>query len=79
LDKFGKRKSEDDEEDEEEKSTYVERTKRSATIQVAESCDMLCVPRDQFKNIFLKLIQKELDAKLRVLMCLPYFDDMDPF
>ena len=59
--------------------SYYERTKRSATIQVAESADMLAIPRERFKDILLSLIQRELDVKIKVLMCLPFFEKMEPF
>lgn len=60
-------------------ASYFERTKRAATIQVAESADMLAIPRERFKDILLSLIQKELDVKLKVLMCLPFFEKSEPF
>ena len=63
----------------EESRKYFERTKRSASVQVAESVDLLCIPRDRFKNILLALIQQELDLKLKVLQSLPFFDKVEPF
>jgi len=46
--------------------------KRTAIIEVAESCDLLCIKRDQFQSIFLNLVEKELDAKLKVLLEIPF-------
>jgi len=54
-------------------SNYKERSKRAATIQVVESCDLLCIPRSHFQKIFLKFLQKDLDAKIQILLCLPFF------
>lgn len=54
-------------------TNYKERSKRAATIQVVESCDLLCIPRSHFQKIFLKFLQKDLDAKIQVLLCLPFF------
>jgi len=62
-----------EEEKNKENNIYQERSRRGATVEVAESVDLLCVPRDTFKDIFLNLIQKELDSKLKLLMTLPFF------
>ena len=63
----------------EEGRNYFERTKRSASVQVAESVDLLSIPRDRFKQILLTLIQDELDLKLKVLLKLPFFEKIEPF
>jgi len=54
-------------------SNFKERTKRTATIEVVESCDVVCIPRHQFQRVFLQYIQKELDSKIRILLDLPFF------
>lgn len=63
----------------EEGKKYFERTKRLATIEVAESTDALCIPRERFKEILLNLIQKELDVKLKALLNIPFFEKIEPF
>ena len=52
---------------------FKERTKRSATIEVVESCDVVCIPRHHFQRVFLQYIQKELDSKIKILLELPFF------
>lgn len=51
-----------------------ERTRRSATIEVMESAEMLMLDRKAFKRILMTLMQADLDDKLQVLLHLPYFD-----
>ena len=46
---------------------------------MAESADLLCIPRERFKDILLSLIQKELDVKLKVLLIIPFFEKVEPF
>lgn len=67
-----------DVEDDDEKK-YFERSRRSASIQTAESSDLLCIPRDKFRAIILQLIQKELDIKLKILLSIPFFGKLEPF
>jgi CRP-like cAMP-binding protein len=55
-----------------------ERTKRSATIEVLESAEMLTLDRQAFKRILMSLMQTDLSDKLHVLMHLPYFE-VSPF
>lgn len=51
---------------------FKERFRRAATIEVSETCDLLCIPRKDYQSIFLNLIQRDLDQKLRVLVGLPF-------
>lgn len=75
----GKSTSQQPQGNQEKPANYFERTKRAASIQIAESADLLAIPRDKFKEILLTMIQKELDVKLKVLQCLPFFHHMEPF
>lgn len=58
----------------EESEARDERTKRSATVEVLESAEMLMLDRSAFKRVLMSLMQSDLDDKLHVLMFLPYFD-----
>eukprot|EP01017_Pseudomicrothorax_dubius_P017296 TRINITY_DN19565_c0_g1_i1.p1 TRINITY_DN19565_c0_g1~~TRINITY_DN19565_c0_g1_i1.p1 ORF type:complete len:687 (+),score=110.64 TRINITY_DN19565_c0_g1_i1:79-2139(+) len=62
-----------------ETAGYQERTKRAATIEAAEDCHFLMLPRDQFKEILMTQIQAELDSKLKVLLCIPFLENSTPF
>jgi len=46
--------------------------KRTATIETVESCDLLCLSREKFQEIFLDLIEKDLNERLSVLSLLPF-------
>jgi len=61
------------------KKNYQEIEKRSATIEIGEPSDILLMSRKTFQNIFMNLVQKEVDDKIRILMTLPLFEGMDPF
>lgn len=61
---------EDNEKNNNEKD-YIERTKRMATTQAAETTSLLAISRDYFKTILLSTTQKELDDKLTFLMGIP--------
>jgi CRP-like cAMP-binding protein len=62
----------DGEKEEQYRANYMERSKRSATVQVSEACDLLAIPRASYKEQLLDLIQNELDAKLKIVMRLPF-------
>ena len=64
---------EEKEEAEKQKQGYIERTKRMATTQAAETSSLLAISRDFFKKILLSTTQKELDDKLTFLMSIPGF------
>ena len=48
--------------------------KRTSTIEVVESLCCLSIPRENVQTVLVSLIQKELDQKVKVLMCLPFFE-----
>ena len=61
-------KENDEEIKRKENKEYIERTKRMATTEAAESTTLLAISRDYFKTILLSTTQKELDDKLTFLM-----------
>jgi len=56
------------------KKSFLEIEKRSATIEIGEPSDILLISRKIFQNIFMNLVQQEVDDKIRVLMTLPLFE-----
>eukprot|EP01017_Pseudomicrothorax_dubius_P007327 TRINITY_DN12266_c0_g1_i2.p1 TRINITY_DN12266_c0_g1~~TRINITY_DN12266_c0_g1_i2.p1 ORF type:complete len:518 (-),score=109.95 TRINITY_DN12266_c0_g1_i2:73-1626(-) len=58
---------------------YQERTRRAATIEAAERCHFLTVNRDTFKEIMLSQMQRQLDAKLKVLLAVSFLEKSTPF
>lgn len=56
-----------------QKKVYIERTKRMATTQAAETTYVLAISREYFKKILLGSSQKELDDKLNFLINMPGF------
>ena len=47
--------------------------KRTSTIEVVESLCCLLIPRENVQKVLVSLIQKELDQKVKALMCLSFF------
>ena len=45
---------------------------RAVTAIVSESCDLLCIPRKDYKMICENFIQKFVDQKLKALQTLPF-------
>jgi RNase P protein component len=62
-----------------EDRNYFERTKRAATIETIQMSDFLCLKRDDFKNLLLNLMQKELDHKLKTLTTVFFLKKIEPF
>ncbi len=56
------------------RNPFRDQSKRECTMEAAEPCDMLCVSIDKFKDIFLTLVQRELEDRLNVLSGLPFLD-----
>ena len=56
-----------------QQSIYKERSRRAATIEVSETCDLLCISRKNYQEILLHMMQRELDHKLKALLTLPFF------
>lgn len=52
---------------------YVERTRRAATIEVSEDCDLLAINRETFKELYVSILQKDIDNKIKIIMQLPFF------
>ena len=63
----------------EDEKRYFERTKRAASIQVAQATDVLSIPRERFKVILMNVIQKKLDVKLKILLNLSFFEKIEPY
>lgn len=64
---------ENEKENQEKDKLYIERTKRMATAQAAETTYVLEISREYFKKVLLSISQKELDEKLNFLMNIPTF------
>ena len=60
-------------ENQQEGTKYLERTKRAATIEVSEDCVLLAINRDTFRELFVSMLQKDIDAKVKVIMQMPFF------
>lgn len=72
LTNAGKENLEENEKEKQDK-LYIERTKRMATAQAAETTYVLEISREYFKKVLLSISQKELDEKLNFLMNIPAF------
>ena len=51
---------------------HQEKHRRSVTIEVTESCDLLCISRREYEFIFVNLVQRDLDYKIKILKQLPF-------
>lgn len=52
---------------------------RKASIQASETCHMLGISRENFKNILMVLMQDELEQKIKMLKSLRMFNHIQPF
>ena len=71
---FGKIKENENAEGENNEQCQQAIHKRASTVEVAESLYCLSIPRENVQNVLVSMIQKELDQKVKVLMCLPFFE-----
>jgi len=56
------------------RNPFSDKSRRECTMEAAEPCDMLCISIDKFKDIFVTLVQNELEDRLNVLSGLPFLD-----
>ncbi|CAD8194911.1 unnamed protein product [Paramecium pentaurelia] len=52
---------------------------RKASIQASETCHLLAISRENFKNILMVLMQDELEQKIKMLKSLRFFKQIQPF
>lgn len=52
----------------EQNDYYYEHNKRLATIEAGESCDLLVISKEYFKSSLMKLMQTEIDLKIKFLL-----------
>jgi len=58
---------------------FKDNTKRTATVETVEHCDLLAIPREKFQNIFMDMVEEDLHDKLEILTSLPFLKKFDPF